>query len=378
MYEIYTDGSCSKNKTGGYGYIVVKNNEIIDRFARRVNNTTNQRMELTAIIAAYKYFEKNNITQGKILSDSSYCLNCFFEKWYIRWEKNGYKSAKNNDVKNQDLWRLLIPYYKNSKIELEKVKGHSDCLYNNIIDSLVTTISNTLVDDLTNKRIGFLTVETLWGNKFTEGQGKTFWKCKCDCGNIKIFDRSNLLHSHSQSCGCQAQKEKYKDITGEKFGYLEPLEKIGKDEFNYAIWKCKCNNCGSIIEISSNRLKNQISCGCIKSKGEEKIAKILTENNYNFIREWKTKELVDIDLLKFDFAILDDNGKLLCLIEYQGRQHYEIGSGWSNENHLQRTQKHDQMKREYCKQNNIKLVEIPYTDFDKIDNNYIQEVVLGD
>ena len=56
MYEIYTDGSCSKNKTGGYGYIVVKNNEIIDRFVRRVNNTTNQRMELTAIIAAYKYF----------------------------------------------------------------------------------------------------------------------------------------------------------------------------------------------------------------------------------------------------------------------------------------------------------------------------------
>ena len=89
-------------------------------------------------------------------------------------------------------------------------------------------------------------------------------------------------------------------------------------------------------------------------------------------------EKVDIDLLKFDFAILDDNEKLLCLIEYQGRQHYEIGSGWSNENHLQRTQKHDQMKRDYCKQNNIKLVEIPYTDFDKIDNNYIQEVVLGD
>lgn len=94
MYEIYTDGSCARNKIGGYGYIVVKDNEIIDKFVRRVNNTTNQRMELTAILAAYKYFEKNNIHEGKILSDSSYCLNCFFEKWYIRWEKNGYKSAK--------------------------------------------------------------------------------------------------------------------------------------------------------------------------------------------------------------------------------------------------------------------------------------------
>lgn len=315
--NIYTDGSCrGKTKTGGYGYIVVKDGEIIERFVKKELNTTNQRMELKALLSAYKYYEENNINQGTILSDSSYCLNCNFEKWYVKWEKNGFISSKGAKVLNKDLWEQIIPYFKNSSIQLKKVPGHKDCYYNNFIDSLVTTISSSRTDDLTNKKFNKLQVISLWGNKFTENTNTTYWKCKCDCGNETIVSHTNL-----------------------------------------------CNNLTK-------------SCGCIKSKGEEKIAKILTENSINFIREYKIKKLKDKDYLKFDFAIFKEN-KLHCLIEYQGKQHYTCEqNGWNNKEHLLLTQKHDEMKKKYCRENNIKLVEIPYYDYDKIDWEYLKEVVF--
>ena len=65
------------------------------------------------------------------------------------------------------------------------------------------------------------------------------------------------------------------------------------------------------------------------------------------------------------------------MIEYQGKQHYTCEqNGWNNKEHLLLTQKHDEMKKEYCKQNNIKLIEIPYYDYDKIDWEYLKEVVF--
>ena len=378
MYEIYTDGSCrGKTKTGGYGYIVVKDDEIIERFVKKELNTTNQRMELKALLAAYKYYEENNINQGTILSDSSYCLNCNFEKWYVKWEKNGFISSKGAKVLNKDLWEQIIPYFKNSSIQLKKVPGHKDCYYNNFIDSLVTTISSSRTDDLTNKKFNKLQVISLWGNKFTENTNTTYWKCKCDCGNETIVSHTNLCNNLTKSCGKCIKTTHYEDLKGKRFGFLEPLEYAGTARDNYALWKCKCHNCNSETIVSSRLLKTkQISCGCIKSKGEEKIAKILTENSINFIREYKIKKLKDKDYLKFDFAIFKEN-KLHCLIEYQGKQHYTCEqNGWNNKEHLLLTQKHDEMKKEYCRENNIKLVEIPYYDYDKIDWEYLKEVVF--
>ena len=81
MFEVYTDGSCRRTGTGGYGYIVVKDGNIIERFVRREENTTNQRMELKALIEAYKYCRNNDIANAEIYSDSAYFLNCAFELW---------------------------------------------------------------------------------------------------------------------------------------------------------------------------------------------------------------------------------------------------------------------------------------------------------
>ena len=330
--EIYTDGSCRRTKIGGYGYIVVIDNKIEYRFVRRVNNTTNQRMELMALISAYKYCEKNNIIDATILSDSSYCLNCAFDKWYVRWEKNGFISSKGNKVLNQDLWEQLIPFFKTSQIKLQKVPGHKDCYYNNFIDSLVTTISNNKTQDLTGQIFNNLKVVTLWGNTFTEKMGTTFWLCKCKCGNSIIIQHSNLIHNNTKSCGC-VKIEHYEDLRGQNFGYLQPLEKI---------------------------------------------AKLLKNLKYTFNIEFTFPDLIDNKPLKFDFCIFDENNKIICLIEYQGFQHYHISNGWNTQKHLEKTQKHDEMKRNYCKNNNIKLIEISYEDYDEINENYLKLKIEGD
>ena len=378
--EIYTDGSCKgngkENANGGCGYIVVKNGEIIDRFVKRVENTTNQRMELEALILAYEYCKINNIIDAIILSDSSYCLNCALDKWYIRWEKNGFTSSKGNKVKNQDLWEKLIPFFKEDKIKLKKVQGHSNCYFNNFIDSLVTTISSSKTQDLTGKKFNELTVLTLWGNKFTEGTNTTFWLCKCICGNTVIVNHSNLIYNNKKSCGC-IKTEHFEDLTNQRFGYLEPLQKIEKTIDNYAIWSCKCHNCSSITSVSSRALKEgQISCGCIKSKGETKISKILHNLNYNFDREVKFSDLLDEDFLKFDFAIFKNN-RIYCLIEFQGIQHFSTTSGWNTLEHLEKTQKHDKLKRNYCKEKGLKLIEISYKDYNKLNENYLRNLIEG-
>lgn len=211
--NLYTDGSCKKTKIGGYGYIVVEDNEIIDTFVRREKETTNQRMELMALLSAYEYCEKNSIIDGTILSDSSYCLNCAFDKWYIRWEKNGFISTSGNPVANKDLWEKLIPFFKTSPILLKKVPGHQDCYFNNVIDSLVTTISNNIIKDLTGEKFDKLTVLSLCGNKFTEGINTTYWLCECECGKKKKVQQTNLVSGQIKSCG-SCLSERYEDLVG--------------------------------------------------------------------------------------------------------------------------------------------------------------------
>lgn len=378
MIKIYTDGSCRRTGIGGYGYIVVEDDNILARFVRREKDTTNQRMELKALIEAYRYCKNNNIIDGEIHSDSAYCLNCAFEKWYINWEKNNFISSKGNKVKNQDLWIELIPFFKESAIKLVKVKGHSTNFYNNVIDSLVTTISNSATEDLFNRKFGKLTVLGLYGNKFTEGINSTFWLCECECGRTKVVSHANLHSGGVTSCGI-CLSERYEDLTGQIFGFLKPIEKIGIDNQKYAVWKCECSNCGSFTQVSSRLLKKgQMSCGCIKSKGETRIGQILQTLNIPYQREFKFNDCKDKDKLKFDFAIFDKDGNIKCLIEYQGIQHYysaKNSSSWNTIEHLSTLQKHDKLKREFCNKKEIPLIEIPYSNYDKINAEYIKEVM---
>ena len=79
--------------------------------------------------------------------------------------------------------------------------------------------------------------------------------------------------------------------------------------------------------------------------------------------------------MRFDFAIIKDK-ELICLIEYQGKQHYDSLDFFGGENALKKQKKYDDLKREYCRNNNIKLIEIPYWDYNKINAEYLLQKFL--
>ena len=137
---IYTDGACannqSKNNTGGYGAILIyngKEKEIYDGF----KNTTNNRMELKAVIEALKLLKRQDIPI-KIFSDSAYVVNGI-TKWIDNW------IAKGSVKKNPDLWMELYNLKKKFKdITFYKVKGHNGDKYNEIADKLAVKGANML------------------------------------------------------------------------------------------------------------------------------------------------------------------------------------------------------------------------------------------
>lgn len=113
----------------------------------------------------------------------------------------------------------------------------------------------------------------------------------------------------------------------------------------------------------------------LSSRGEVKIHEILEAANINFQEEYIIKGLNSSNgvPLRFDFAIFDDEGHLDCLIEFQGRQHYEPTSKFGGRRGFYQQQFNDTKKRRYCALNHIKLVEIPYTEEHLINYDYIME-----
>ena len=131
---IYTDGACSGNPgPGGWGAILFyKENK--KEISGGIKETTNNIMEITAVIEALKLLKfPCNV---KLYSDSAYVVNCFKQGWIYNWQMNGWKTASKEPVKNKELWEELYNLTQVHKVEFIKVKGHSDNQYNNRCDEL--------------------------------------------------------------------------------------------------------------------------------------------------------------------------------------------------------------------------------------------------
>lgn len=139
---IYTDGACSGNPgPGGWGAILMYN-EHKKEISGALKETTNNIMEITAVIEALKLLKhKCNV---KIYSDSAYVVNAFNNGWIHNWIKNGWKTSGKEPVKNKELWITLYEFTKMHNIEFIKVKGHSDNEYNNRCDELARNSINSL------------------------------------------------------------------------------------------------------------------------------------------------------------------------------------------------------------------------------------------
>ena len=169
-----------------------------------------------------------------------------------------------------------------------------------------------------------------------------------------------------------------KDLTGKRFGKLTVVEKLPEsNKFKRWLYKCKCD-CGNEIIVPSNSLINgqTTSCGCVNSYYNMYISQLLTKYGVAY----KPEHTINIQNhnLRFDFYLLEYN----ALIEYDGEQHYmpiNFG-GWSDEElyeRFQTIQTYDQFKNEYCDQNNINLLRIPYwekSNIEEIIYNYLQRL----
>ena len=129
MIHIYCDGGCSGNQSeqniGGWGTVLVYKEHVKELKGGELN-TTNNRMELTALIQGLNAIQNTDMCVS-VYSDSAYIINCFHQKWYVNWQKNGWKNSKKEPVENQDLWLTLIDLVqRHPQVQFYKVKGHLD------------------------------------------------------------------------------------------------------------------------------------------------------------------------------------------------------------------------------------------------------------
>lgn len=143
--EIFTDGSSLGNPgPGGYGVVVVEEGKIAQELGGYEKETTNNRMELVAVIEALEYVIKNQEKKEVVIhADSTYVLGGV-TTWIHNWEKNGWKTANKKEVLNQDLWRALIALVRvfEGSLSWEKVKGHSGHVFNERADEIATTFAS--------------------------------------------------------------------------------------------------------------------------------------------------------------------------------------------------------------------------------------------
>lgn len=185
---------------------------------------------------------------------------------------------------------------------------------------------------------------------------------RCLCG--KEFKRRKT-ELYRVQCGndCTFKKQrspKLIDIIGNRYGKLVVLSELDKKTF-----LCECD-CGNMFKTSKRALLQNISthCGCSKpiSKGEIKIRELLTTNNTDFVSEHYFSDFRYVDsnrFPKFDFYLPEFN----CIIEFDGRYHFEENSFFGTKDEIENK---DKLKTQYCLDNNINLIRIPYTHLKKL------------
>ena len=225
--------------------------------------------------------------------------------------------------------------------------------------------------DLTGQRFGNL-IALKPDEPYIKPSGKKIstWLCQCDCGNTVVVRTEYLRSGHTKSCGCACGRI---DIIGNRYGKLVVLEKI---EGGKHLCQCDCGNT-TIVETCNLKNGNTQSCGCLKSKGELKIISLLNELPFEYSTQYTFEDCIFESgrRASFDFAILD-GGKLLCLIEYDGTQHYY---GWNGqEGSLEQIQKRDKIKDKYCQEHNIRLVRIKYNQYDKLTKEVLEGLIKDD
>lgn len=262
---------------------------------------------------------------------------------------------------------------------------NNKCYTCNDCASKITGDKNKLSFKMAIKRVELLNSEmrltlshSMTENEWNKVIDKYWLKCS-KCGKWIFREYRAFVDKGGNLCGdCGGQtvwdiclaKDKIKELGSE----LLADEWLGVDN-KYSF---KCVRCGNITNKTFDKFVNSNqrlcdSCSC--SKGEDAIRKELKAHNIKFISQYKFDDLrgKNKQFLKFDVGILDDENNLKFLIEYQGEQHYfpvdfaNKGEAWAK-NQFEKNKYRDKIKIEYCKNNSINLLEIPYWDYKNINS----------
>lgn len=235
----------------------------------------------------------------------------------------------------------------------------ADSLQSGVTHTIHGAMSGGKAHDITGQRFGRLIA--IRPTSMRASNGGIRWECLCDCGIIVYPTMNNLKRGHTTSCGCAKQDyiESTKlDIIGKRFGKLVVLEEVFPPNRKRRMVKCLCD-CGNICicAVTDLTIGHTASCGCgSKSKGELYISEILDQLNIPFIQQKRFDKCKNKRKLPFDFYLPILN---IC-IEYDGYQHFHPVKYWGGEEMFKVRQQNDQIKDDFCRRNNIKLIRISY------------------
>ncbi|HET9732606.1 MAG TPA: ribonuclease H [Acidimicrobiales bacterium] len=136
---VFTDGACLGNPgPGGWAWAV----PAADFCSGFAEHTTNQRMELTAVLEALRHFDQGDVN---VVSDSTYVVNCFRDRWWEGWLRRGWRNSANKPVANRDLWEPLVDLYRReqARLSFRWVKGHGGDPMNDLVDRLAVEAATT-------------------------------------------------------------------------------------------------------------------------------------------------------------------------------------------------------------------------------------------
>ena len=361
----------------------VTHEEFVDRVSKVNPNITiigkyvNMHTKIECICnAGHHWFP---IAQG--LVDGDDCFQCAAIK-------RGAKRAKNHEqfveeVRNVNPDITVIGTYKNAntKIEFRCKEGHKWVTTpNNVLAGKTCLICANIQSSLRQRKSHeqfVKEVHNLHPDIVVLGtyiNSKTKIEFMCTKGHKWETAPYNILD------GCSCPKCKGEKISQQKFKtheqFLCDLQLVNPDitilsKYQSAREKvdCMCNKCNHKWQATPNNLLRGFGCPkCNQSKGEKMVEDFLIDNKIVYETQKRFSDCVDKRPLPFDFYLPDYN---LC-IEYQGEQHYKATRRMGDEEKLAYRQKHDAIKREYCKVKEIHLLEIPYTKF-----NHISEILSG-
>jgi len=223
--------------------------------------------------------------------------------------------------------------------------------------------------DYTGKIINNVYIKEVDQNSGGAGKHKR-WICICPYCKKEFSAQSNHIKDKIlYSCKDCRNRYGFNDLSGQTFGLLYVKERIYELK-NGTKYLCNCK-CGKTCIVDGRYLTygSIKSCGCLKSSYEILIKNILTKNKIAFEKEKTFDNCKDINALRFDFYI----PQLNLLIEMQGEQHFKAVSFWGGEEGLKKRQQHDELKRQFCKNNNYKLLEIKYNE--DIEQKINEEIV---